>query len=101
MPTVENGIEPRDFCWRLHIKTSAEEGIDPHNFCMTTGILGVGWSVETDEESLGWENYLNLGNGSHSDDNGWRPAVRALYERMHVNELCWTRKDGRYYLGFR
>lgn len=100
MTTVENGIEPRDFCWRLHIKTSAEEGIDPHNFCITTGILGVGWSVETDEESLDWERYRDLGNELYHDDNGWWPAVRALYERMHVNELCWTRNsDGLYHLG--
>ena len=64
MTTVENGIEPRDFCWRLNIKTDAEEGIDPYHFCIETGILGVGWSVETDRESLDWDSYLKLGNES-------------------------------------
>ena len=99
MTTVEKGIEPRNFCWRLHIKTGAEEGIDPHDFCIKKGILGMGWSVETDEKSLDWESYLKLGKEQYHDNNGWLPAIRTLYERMCVDELCWTRSDGVYYLG--
>lgn len=101
MATVGKGIEPHDFCWRLNIKTAAEEGVNPHDFCIKKGILGVGWRVETDQKSLDWESYLKLGNEQYYyDDNGWWPAVRALYERMHVDELCWTRNpDGLYYLG--
>ncbi len=88
--------------WRLNVKTDAQAGIDPHKFCIERNIMGVGWAVETGEQSLDWESYYKLGEEEYyrNNDKGWWPAVNALHNRMNVDDLCWSRNsDGIYYLG--
>ena len=86
--------------WRLNIKTAAQEGVDPRIFCIKNNIMGVGWLVETDEQSLDRDTYIRLGEQHHGNDKGWRTAISALHDRMNTNDLCWTRNwDGIYYLG--
>lgn len=85
--------------WRLHIKT---DGNRSHDFCIRKNILGVGWPVKTGKNNLDWGNYYDLGMEEYhnNDDRSWWPAVRAIYERMAINDLCWSRNpSGIYYLG--
>ena len=87
--------------WRIHIKTAAREGISPVQFCIDKQIVGVGWPIDTDREtSLSWEKYVSEAEKRYPEDNGWWPAVRALYERMNEHDLVWTRdSSNNYYLG--
>ena len=87
--------------WRIHIKTDAEAGIDPVQFCIDNNIVGVGWPVDTDREtSLSWDKFVSEAEKRYPKDNGWWPAVRALYERMNEDDLVWTRdSSNNYYLG--
>tara|TARA_B100000315_G_scaffold239549_1_gene258438 strand:- start:2020 stop:2916 length:897 start_codon:yes stop_codon:yes gene_type:complete len=86
--------------WRLNIKTASKAGVDPRRFCLDKGVLGVGWRVD-EHETLDWDSYYQLANARYyPEDKGWWPAVNAVYNRMSVNDLCWTRdRDGQYYLG--
>lgn len=87
--------------WRLNIKTAASEGINPRKFCIDKRILGVGWPVDAGEE-IGWPEYYELAMRCYYEgerDGGWWPAVNAIKNHMQINDLCWTRSDGIYYLG--
>lgn len=85
--------------WRINIKTDAELGIDPRRFCLDQRCLGVGWRAG-DCETLEWDAYEAHAKAAYPNDNGWWPALNALRNRMHDNDLCWTRDtQGIYYLG--
>lgn len=87
MSTATNSI------WRLHIKTA---GVGPFEFCIKEKILGLGWRISTssENESLDWDSYYQLGKEEYGDRSWWS-AVNAIRNRMKKNDLCWTR-DSRY-----
>ena len=92
MNTATNSI------WRLHIKPA---GVDPFEFCIKEKILGLGWPISTssENESLDWDSYYQLGKEEYGD-RSWRSAVNAIRSRMKKNDLCWSRdSDANYYLG--
>jgi len=87
--------------WRINLKTAGET---PRQFCLKRNIVGVGWPVKDQDRNLTWNEYYDLAMEQYYNrpdrDNGWRPAVNALKERMNVNDLIWTRDiQGVYYLG--
>ena len=89
--------------WRIHIKTAAEAGIDPVQFCFDNKIVGVGWSIDTAQETtISWDEYYAKAENKYyrNDDKGWWPALNAMYERMNEDDLIWTRDNSNnYYLG--
>ena len=92
MNTATNSI------WRLHIKTA---GVDPFEFCIKGNILGLGWPISTssENESLDWDSYYQLGKEEYGDRSWWS-AVNAIRNRMKKDDLCWSRdSNANYYLG--
>ncbi|REL32985.1 hypothetical protein DYD21_14310 [Rhodohalobacter sp. SW132] len=89
--------------WRVNIKPASSEGIDPRSFCITRDILGIGWGIETDSETVTWDEYYSNANSLYRlklNYKGWWPALNALKNRIAEDDLCWTRDlDGIYYLG--
>lgn len=83
--------------WRVHL---AADGANPRRFCIDRGIVGVGWPVEHDGP-LNWDGYEPLARKLYQrQGRGWATALNALYHRMQVGDLCWSRDlDGIYYLG--
>ena len=87
--------------WRNNLVTG---GDGARQFCINNNIMGCGWPINYDGKSLDWETYYRLGMERYYNikerDNGWWPAVNAMYERIKLNDLCWTRDNvGVYYLG--
>jgi hypothetical protein len=64
-------------------------------------LAGIGWRVESDSETISWEQYCGLGHVKYSSDGpGWWAAANAMGNRMKLGDLCWTRtKAGKYWLG--
>ena len=91
--------------WRIHLKPDSAEWIDPVKFCIDNKIVGVGWSIDNIGANrnipISWADYSSKAEEKYwPEDNGWRPAVRALYERMNEDDLIWTRDaSNNYYLG--
>lgn len=82
--------------WRINLKTAAD-GVDPRAFCFDMGIVGVGWPHQ-DAESLTWDEYRT--NVKYRNDSNWKAALRALHDRMEIDDLVWTRdRKGVYWLG--
>ena len=88
--------------WRLHISPDSKPNVDPRAFCFEKSILGVGWGVDADAP-LDWPSYYELANKQYYEENKdkeWWPVFNAIYNRMAIDDLCWTRDwDGTYYLG--
>lgn len=90
--------------WRLNIKTASKNNINPRIFCIEKNILGVGWSVETDNNDLSDKKYIELATERYykkeNRDSGWWKSANSIINKMQINDLCWTRDDdGIYYLG--
>lgn len=88
--------------WRLHLKSEAETGVDPGDFCTQTGVAGIGWRVEPDEDRLPWETYCSRARAKYVDtrlSTGWTAAANGI-KAMNIRDLCWTRtRNGKYWLG--
>ena len=87
--------------WRINLKPAAEDNIDVAEFCRKRNILGVGWQVDNGFDGMDWEKYCELAelNNLNSYRSWWR-TLNAVYHRMQINDLCWTRNsNGFYYLG--
>src|SRR4051794_7239467 len=75
--------------YRLHIR---RQGIrDSFGFCLRKSIIGVGWSVDTEERKLSWKRYCELaGKVDYS--------VQLMHD-LPTGPLVWTRDHaGRYYI---
>lgn len=82
--------------WRINLKTAAD-GVDPRAFCFNKGIVGVGWPHDG-AESLTWDEYRK--NVKYKNESNWKAALRALHDRMEIDDLVWTRdRKGIYWLG--
>lgn len=87
--------------WRINLKSA---GVNPRKFCLEKGIVGFGWPVKDENTNLEWKEYYRRGkekyNGAVKKHKGWKPAVKALKERVKIDDLIWTRDiQGIYYLG--
>jgi hypothetical protein len=82
--------------WRINLKPGAKKGKNPVTFCLDKGILGFGWSIQMEGE-VDWETYRPLAT-LRFGGKGWKTAINNL-RRMRINDLCWTRNRGIYYLG--
>lgn len=88
--------------WRINISPAARDGADPRAFCFGRGIVGFGWPVEANTANLSWTQYEELATELYynADDHGWWPAANALYNRMRIGDLVWSRDwYGVYYIG--
>lgn len=97
--------------WRINLKPNSINNIDAREFCINNEMLGFGWAVECENGSLTWDEYKEsaLKKYYYEDEDlkkvkpggsAWWKAINALYNKMEIGDLCWTRDNrGIYYLG--
>ncbi|SRR5260221_937384 len=84
--------------WRINLKPGAQAGIDAREHCLTNGVVGVGWQIDYENGVITGEYYQTLAQEEYGDTSWW-PAWNALYNKMDIGDLVWTRDwDGIYYL---
>lgn len=85
--------------WRLNINPASNDDVDPRRFCLDNDILGFGWPIESESDDVTWEEYEAKAEEKYGG-RSWSTATNALYGRMEIGDLCWTRDhNGSYYLG--
>lgn len=94
--------------WRIHLRPADRSTQGADEFCITNNILGFGWPLELRETVADLDEYwagaerqyiTEVPEGGYRSKS-WRSAINALYWRMQVNDLVWTRtREGIYYLG--
>lgn len=88
--------------WRINLKPGAQSGINARQHCLTKNVVGIGWQVEYKDQPLTADFYENKAIEVYYNDGdkSWWPAWNALYHKMEIDDLIWTRdRDGVYYLG--
>ena len=84
--------------WRIHIKNDIEQGKTRQDllaFCKREKLIGVGWNnIRTKVNS---EDEIRKEAATYPDATSAIKALNAM-RRMELNDLIWTRLDGRYYL---
>lgn len=66
---------------------------------MDKGIVGVGWQIDYENDSVSWDEYYETAKGDYGD-NSWWTALNAMKNRMQLDDLIWTRDwQGNYFLG--
>lgn len=64
---------------------------DSFGFCLSKNLIGVGWSVDTEERYVSWRTYCEL-------QGKVNPSVQLLHD-IENGSLVWTRDHaGRYYI---
>jgi hypothetical protein len=85
--------------WRLNINPASDDDVDPRRFSLDNDILGFAWPIEGDSDEVTWEEYEEKAEKKYGGKS-WSTATNALYNRMEIGDLCWTRDhNGSYYLG--
>lgn len=85
--------------WRINLKPGAGEGVDARQHCLDKAVVGIGWQVDFDEDSITYESYQVKAKETYGDSSWW-PAFNAICHRMEEDDLIWTRDwNGIYYLG--
>ena len=88
--------------WRINLKPGSANGIDPRKLCLTKGIVGVGWQINYQTEPIDWTTYESEAIKAYynNGDKSWKPALNAIYYKMEIDDLIWTRDwQGIYYVG--
>lgn len=85
--------------WRVNINPDSEDGVDARQFCFDNNVLGFGWPIRSESDEVTWDEYEAKAEEKYGGES-WTKATNALYDRMEVGDLCWTRDhDGSYHLG--
>ena len=86
---------------RIHIRPSGGLGDRRKAFayCLKEHVLGLGWQTKSKKSGVSWAEYEKDAEDVHGKKAISR--VRYLKERVHPDDLLWTRDmDGDYYLGY-
>lgn len=85
------------YVFRIHIRPQggAADMRTTFDYCMREGILGVGWRIETDLNTLNWDEYYK--EASLIYDN--LQVCKYIHKWVGPGDLVWTRDpSGHYYL---
>jgi hypothetical protein len=86
--------------WRIHLKAGSEAGIDQRQLCLDKGIVGVGWQIDYKTVPVTWDEYCETAKRDYGDNRSLKAALKAIKNRMQVDDLIWTRDwSGNYFLG--
>jgi len=88
--------------WRINLKSANRTGYDSRKHCLDNKIVGIGWPLDDITESITSETYETAGKLKYrlNAARGWSNAWNAIYYKMQINDLVWTRTiDGNYFLG--
>ncbi|TKT94155.1 hypothetical protein [Dyadobacter frigoris] len=88
--------------WRINLKPANRTGYDSRNHCLGNQIVGIGWPIDNVTESITSEIYETAGKLKYqlNTSRGWSNAWNAIFYKMQINDLVWTRTiDGNYFLG--
>lgn len=86
--------------FRIHIRPTGTDTSRASAFpyCLKEGVLGLGWQVDAENDSLTWAEYENKC-VERFGKKGLRNA-NYLKENVKINDVIWTRDlNGHYYLG--
>lgn len=85
--------------FRLHIRPKGGRGDIRFSFeyCLRSGVLGVGWPVESAVMPVTWERYLEL--AAQKYGSGEISRVQYFHDNLKPGDLIWTRSpEGKYFL---
>jgi hypothetical protein len=88
--------------WRINLKPANRTGYDSRKHCLDNKIVGIGWPLDNITESITSETYETAGKIKYqvSTSRGWSNAWNAIFYKIQINDLVWTRTiDGNYFLG--
>jgi hypothetical protein len=88
--------------WRINLKPANRTGYESRKYCLDNKIVGIGWQLDNIIESVSSETYESLGRIKYpkATSKGWSNAWNAIFYKMQINDLVWTRTtDGNYFLG--
>jgi hypothetical protein len=89
--------------WRLNISPEKRvRGLNAHAFCQERGILGIGWPVPGLEGPVTSDVYVEKAKAYYEkrEPKGEQSRKKGTgkFLEMKVDDLCWTRDQGDYYL---
>lgn len=80
--------------WKLNIKTAANADKDPKQFCLDRGIMGIGWAVWTERDTLTKKQYLKAARTHYCKGGKKFPAaINAMVNRVKIGDLVWLRDN--------
>jgi predicted Mrr-cat superfamily restriction endonuclease len=88
--------------WRINLKPANRTGYDSRKHCLENKIVGIGWPLDDITEFITSETYETAAKMKYQLNaaRGWSNAWNAIYHKMQIDDLVWTRTtDGNYFLG--
>lgn len=85
--------------YRIHIRPKGGLANPKFSFkyCLENKVLGLGWPIDTTNNSLTWTEFIKLAQNKYSPKSLSR--VNYLKNKLRSNDLIWTRDtNGEYYL---